>query len=50
MVGADGLLVLRAAKLIRLLSQVAEKVHAQVANELLGLLVDACLLRQLFHD
>ena len=38
MVGADGLLVLCAAKL------------SQVANKLLGLLVDACLLRQLFHD
>ena len=50
MVRAHSLFVLRTAKLIRLFGEVAQEVHAQVADQLLGLLVDACRLRQLLHD
>ena len=50
MVRAHGLLVLCAAKLVRLLSQVAQEVHAQVAYQLLRLLVDSSRFRQLLHD
>lgn len=50
MIWADCLFVLCAAEIISLFGQMHEKVHAQVAYQLLGLLVDPRLLRQLLHD
>ena len=49
-VRANCLFVLSVAKFIRLLGKVAKKVHTEVTDELLGLLMDACLLGQLLHN
>ena len=49
MVGTDGLLVLLVAEIIRLLRQMHQKMHAQIADQRLRLSVDTRLSRQLLH-